>query len=86
MGLEPSVPTGTGDRVIPTVRNPITLSKSPISYDLAPPVLGQDSDRVRRWLATPEAVTEGPEDGGPPPPARVAGAQSPATGTTATED
>lgn len=75
MGLEPSVPTGSGDRVIPTVRNPITLSKSPISYDLAPPKLGQDSDRVRRWLATPAAGA-----------AAEAGVQTPATGTAATED
>lgn len=50
LGLEPVVDTGTGDRVIPTVRNPITLSKSQVSYDLAPPELGADSDQVRAWL------------------------------------
>ncbi|HCG56770.1 MULTISPECIES: CoA transferase [Brevibacterium] len=50
LGLEPIVDTGGGERVIPTIRNPITLSKSEVSYDLAPPELGADSDRVRAWL------------------------------------
>jgi len=31
---------------IPTVANPIRLSESPIRYDRAPPVLGQDTDDV----------------------------------------
>lgn len=56
MGLDPVVQTGTGDRVVPTVRNPITLSRTQVAYDLAPPTLGQDSDRIRQWLSTsPEA-------------------------------
>lgn len=50
LGLDPIVDTGGGERVIPTIRNPITLSKSEVSYDLAPPELGADSDRVRAWL------------------------------------
>ncbi|MDN5792748.1 MAG: CoA transferase [Brevibacterium aurantiacum] len=50
LGLEPIVDTGGGERVIPTIRNSITLSKSEVSYDLAPPELGADSDRVRAWL------------------------------------
>lgn len=52
LGLEPVVETGSGERIIPTVRNPITLSKSEVSYDLAPPELGADSDRIRDWLDT----------------------------------
>lgn len=52
LGLEPIVDTGGGERVIPTIRNPITLSKSEVSYDLAPPELGADSDRVRAWLGS----------------------------------
>lgn len=52
LGLDPIVETGHGERVIPTIRNPITLSKSSVSYDLAPPELGADSDRVRAWLDT----------------------------------
>ena len=31
---------------IPTVANPIRMSESPIQYDRAPPVLGQDTDTV----------------------------------------
>jgi crotonobetainyl-CoA:carnitine CoA-transferase CaiB-like acyl-CoA transferase len=52
LGLDPIVETGSGERVIPTIRNPISLSKSRVSYDLAPPELGADSDRVRAWLAS----------------------------------
>lgn len=51
IGLEPVVEVGDAARTIPTVRNPITLSKSPVSYDLAPPALGQDDEAVRRWLS-----------------------------------
>lgn len=50
LGLDPIVPTGSEERTIPTIRNPITLSKSEVAYDLAPPELGADSDRVRAWL------------------------------------
>ena len=50
LGLEPIVETGQGERVIPTIRNPIRLAKSEVTYDLAPPELGADSDRVRAWL------------------------------------
>ena len=72
MGLDPVAEAGSGDRVIPTVRNPITMSKTQVSYDLAPPALGQDSDRVRRWLSTPVRAQSGDED-------------APATGTSAAE-
>lgn len=51
LGLEPVVETTTGDRMIPTVRNPIRLSESPATYDLAPPTLGHDNEAVRAWLA-----------------------------------
>lgn len=53
LGLEPIVDTGQGERVIPTIRNPIRLAKSEVSYDLAPPELGADSDRVRAWIDSP---------------------------------
>ena len=35
---------------VPTVRNPIRLSATPARYDLAPPALDADGDRVREWL------------------------------------
>ncbi|WP_166969460.1 CaiB/BaiF CoA transferase family protein [Brevibacterium atlanticum] len=50
LGLDPIVETGQGERVIPTIRNPIRLSKSEVAYDLAPPSLGADSEIVRAWL------------------------------------
>lgn len=53
LGLEPVVSAGSGDRVIPTVKNPITLSATPVSYDLAPPALGADSEAIRAWLQQP---------------------------------
>lgn len=58
LGLEPVVETTTGNRVIPTVRNPIRLSESPATYDLAPPTLGHDNEAVRAWLATAIAKNE----------------------------
>ncbi|MDN5661630.1 MAG: CoA transferase [Brevibacterium aurantiacum] len=50
LGLEPIVDSGRGERIIPTICNPIRLAKSEVSYDLAPPELGADSDQVRAWL------------------------------------
>ena len=50
LGLDPIVETGQGERIIPTIRNPIRLAKSEVSYDLAPPELGADSDQVRAWI------------------------------------
>lgn len=50
LGLDPIAEAGTGDRVIPTVSNPIRLSETPPSYDLAPPALGQSTDLVKDWL------------------------------------
>lgn len=50
LGLEPVAEAGAGDRVIPTVANPIRLSETPASYDLAPPTLGESTDAVKEWL------------------------------------
>jgi crotonobetainyl-CoA:carnitine CoA-transferase CaiB-like acyl-CoA transferase len=46
LGLEPVVEIDG----VPTVRNPIRLSATPARYDLPPPALGADDDRVRAWL------------------------------------
>ena len=51
LGLRPVVEIGEGDRMLPTVRNPITFSATPARYDLPPPGLGQDNDEVRAWLS-----------------------------------
>lgn len=50
LGLDPVAEAGAGERIIPTVANPIRLSQTPPSYDLAPPTLGQSTDLVKEWL------------------------------------
>lgn len=52
LGLEPVVLSGSGERAVPTIRNPIGFSRTPPSYDLAPPALGGDRDAVLAWLGT----------------------------------
>ena len=51
LGLDPVrwLPGGDGHRV-PTVANPITMSRTPASHRLPPPVLGADTDDVLRGL------------------------------------
>ncbi|MCD1286708.1 CaiB/BaiF CoA transferase family protein [Brevibacterium sp. GP-SGM9] len=50
LGLDPVAEAGAGGRVIPTVANPIGLSETPVSYDLAPPTLGESTETVKAWL------------------------------------
>jgi crotonobetainyl-CoA:carnitine CoA-transferase CaiB-like acyl-CoA transferase len=47
LGLDPVVLAGD----IPTIRNPIALSRTPANYDLAPPLLDEHGDEIRSWLA-----------------------------------
>src|ERR1700677_3508857 len=61
IGLEPVVTAGTGDRTRPSMRHPVTFSKTPASYPLAPPELNEHGDEIRAWLLSPRG-------GGPPPP------------------
>jgi crotonobetainyl-CoA:carnitine CoA-transferase CaiB-like acyl-CoA transferase len=53
LGLNPVVEAGKGERAVPVVRNPITFSVTPPRYDLAPPGLGEHSEQIREWLASP---------------------------------
>lgn len=46
LGLEPVVEIDG----IPTVRNPVTFSRTPARYDLAPPAVDADGDDIRLWL------------------------------------
>lgn len=46
LGLEPVVEING----IPTVRNPIEFSRTPVRYDLAPPAIDADSGDIRTWL------------------------------------
>lgn len=51
LGLEPTVPVG--DSAPPQIRHPVTYSSTPVTTYLPPPLLGEHSDDVRRWLADP---------------------------------
>ncbi|GAA3440045.1 hypothetical protein GCM10018954_096660 [Kutzneria kofuensis] len=46
LGLDPVVSTGG----VPTVRNPLTLSATPVRHDLAPPALDEHGAEIRAWL------------------------------------
>ncbi|MHC6594037.1 CaiB/BaiF CoA transferase family protein [Arthrobacter sp. C152] len=52
LGLEPVVDVGHGEQSIPGVRNPITFSATPASYDLVPPGIDADRDDILQWLRT----------------------------------
>jgi crotonobetainyl-CoA:carnitine CoA-transferase CaiB-like acyl-CoA transferase len=53
LGLEPRVTVGEGGRAVDVVRNPIRLSDGDIEYRYPPPTLGEHSDEIRHWLASP---------------------------------
>jgi crotonobetainyl-CoA:carnitine CoA-transferase CaiB-like acyl-CoA transferase len=57
IGLEPIVTAGTGDRATPVIRHPVTFSKTPASYPLAPPGLDEQGDEIRAWLSSPGGTT-----------------------------
>ena len=48
VGLSPVV-----EGRVPTVADPIGLSRDPVSYDRPPPLLGEHSDEIRAWLRSP---------------------------------
>jgi formyl-CoA transferase len=48
LGLEPTV--SVGSEAPPQTRNPITLSRTPLTRYLAPPRLGEHNHDIRRWL------------------------------------
>ena len=50
LGLDPVVQAGG----VPTVRNPLLMSRTPARYDLAPPGLGEHGEEIRAWLASEE--------------------------------
>src|SRR4051812_1498613 len=54
IGLEPVVDVGQGAAAVPSVRNPITFSETPVDYRLPPPALDEHGAEIRRWLAAPE--------------------------------
>ncbi|WP_139006476.1 CaiB/BaiF CoA transferase family protein [Arthrobacter crystallopoietes] len=50
LGLEPIVEVGNGEDALPGVRNPITFSATPASYDLVPPGIDADRGDILQWL------------------------------------
>lgn len=51
IGLEPIVQAGSGESTVPTIKNPISFSRTQVSYEKAPPSLDADAQTVRQWLA-----------------------------------
>ncbi|MCP2254018.1 Crotonobetainyl-CoA:carnitine CoA-transferase CaiB [Prauserella aidingensis] len=52
-GLDPVVHVGSGDKAVPSTRNPIRFSDTPATYELPPPELDEHGDDLRRWLEEP---------------------------------
>lgn len=50
LGLDPVVDTGRGEDAVPTIKNPVTFSRTPVDYAKAPPALGADQAAVLKWL------------------------------------
>lgn len=50
LGLDPVVEVGEGAGSLPGVRNPITFSATPASYDLVPPGIDADRGDILQWL------------------------------------
>jgi crotonobetainyl-CoA:carnitine CoA-transferase CaiB-like acyl-CoA transferase len=65
IGLEPVVEVGTGDAMVPSVRNPIRFSGTPVDYRLPPPRLDEHGAEIRAWLSEP-VVAAGSTDGRAP--------------------
>jgi crotonobetainyl-CoA:carnitine CoA-transferase CaiB-like acyl-CoA transferase len=51
--LDPIVEVGEGARAMPTTRNPIRFSETPVSYALPPPELDEHGAELREWLGAP---------------------------------
>ena len=49
VGLNPIVEVG--EEKLPMARNPITFSRTPARYDLAPPEIDQHGEEIRAWLS-----------------------------------
>ena len=60
LGLAPVVETGTDQRRIPAIRNPIQFTESQLDYSKAAPTLDGDHDQVARWLAATVSKHEAP--------------------------
>lgn len=59
IGLAPVVEVGEGDAMVPSVRNPITFSATPVHYVLPPPTPGQHTEEIQAWLNTSSTDPDG---------------------------
>jgi crotonobetainyl-CoA:carnitine CoA-transferase CaiB-like acyl-CoA transferase len=50
VGLEPVATVVGADGAVDTVANPLLLSRTPPTYRLAPPAVGEHSDEIRAEL------------------------------------
>jgi crotonobetainyl-CoA:carnitine CoA-transferase CaiB-like acyl-CoA transferase len=53
IGLDPVVEVGRGEDSVPSVRNPITFSETPVRYARRPPRLDEHGEEIRAWLSGP---------------------------------
>lgn len=53
VGLDPVVSVGEPGSEMPSIRNPITFSQTPVDYRLPPPSLDEHGADIRRWLSEP---------------------------------
>jgi crotonobetainyl-CoA:carnitine CoA-transferase CaiB-like acyl-CoA transferase len=54
IGLDPIVTAGSPGRTRPAMRHPVSFSKTPASYPLAPPELDEHGEAIRAWLTAEE--------------------------------
>ena len=57
--LDPIVQVGEGERAMPSTRNPIRFSATPVRYRLPPPELDEHGAELRKWLSTPQERDRG---------------------------
>lgn len=50
LGLTPVVQAGSDGTSTPTIKHPVTYSRSTISYPKSPPAIDQDRDQILQWL------------------------------------
>ena len=58
LGLKPVVDAGSGTASVPTIKHPVSFSRTPARYDKAPPLLGADQEDVLAWLDHKLAQTD----------------------------
>ncbi|MEV7693284.1 CaiB/BaiF CoA-transferase family protein [Microbacterium sp. NPDC089189] len=60
LGLEPVITVGHGRREVPMIRNAISFSLTPPSYDAPPPLLNEHDEEIRSWLLRPRPQLSAP--------------------------